>query len=126
MPGATNVISANGTYGIHILGHDATIGQDPATRNRVEANYIGTDISGSYIFGQGNPGNGQFTGNKRDGIYIENAPNNQIGIPGGSVGVGNAAGNVISGNFGSGMHIAGAWPSGTSSRGISSVRISTE
>lgn len=104
VPGSTNVISANGTYGIHVVGPDAV-------RNRIEANYIGTDITGSFIFGQGNPGNGQFdqfTGNLRDGIFIDNAPSNQIGIPGGTFGVGNSAGNVISGNFGAGVRISGA------------------
>ena len=87
--GATNVISANQTYGIHIEGPGALA-------NRVEANYIGTDINGTFIFGQGNPGNGQNIpaqmGNLRDGIFIDDAPDNQIGIPGGAAGVGNVAG----------------------------------
>lgn len=102
--GATNVVSANQTYGIHISGPGALA-------NRVEANYIGTDINGTFLFGQGNPGNGQDnppqTGNLRDGIFIDDAPDNVIGIPGGAAGVGNAAGNVISGNFGAGVRISG-------------------
>ena len=84
--GATNVISANQTYGIHVEGPGAF-------RNLIEANYIGTDINGTFVFGQGVPGNGQNTppqtGNLRDGIFIDNAPDNQIGIPGGAFGVGN-------------------------------------
>ena len=63
-----------------------------ALDNRVEANYIGTDINGTFLFGQGNPGNGQDSppqmGNLRDGIFIDDAPDNQIGIPGGAVGRG--------------------------------------
>ena len=109
MAGATNVISANQTYGIHIEGAGAF-------DNLVEANYIGTDINGTFLFGQGNPGNGQNdppqTGNLRDGIFIDDAPDNQIGIPGGSAGVGNVAGNVISGNFGAGVRISGAMATG--------------
>jgi hypothetical protein len=106
--GATNVISANGTYGIRIAGPDAT-------RNRVQANYIGTDISGGFKFGQGNPGNGQddqVPGNLRDGVFLDNAPYNQVGIPGGTQGVGNVAGNVIAGNFGAGVRIAGPQATG--------------
>ena len=97
--GATNVISSNFTDGIHIEG----IG---ALENRVESNDIGTDIGGSFIFGDANPGNGQ------DGIFIDDAPDNQIGIPGGVVGVGNVAGNVISLNSGDGVSIAGVSATG--------------
>ena len=107
--GATNVISDNQTYGIHIEGAGAL-------DNRVEANYIGTDINGTYLFGQGNPGNGQNSpiqmGNLRDGIFIDDAPDNQIGIPGGTAGVGNVAGNIISGNFGAGVRVSGASATG--------------
>jgi len=107
--GSTNIISANQTYGIHIEGTDAV-------RNLVEANYIGTDINGTYKFGQGSPGNGQdtsnLTGNMRDGIFIDNAPDNQIGTPGGTAGVGNAGGNVIAMNFGAGILISGTSATG--------------
>ncbi len=107
--GATNVISANQSYGIHIEGAGAL-------GNLIEANYIGTDINGTYEFGEGDPGNGQNdppqTGNLRDGIFIDDSPDNRIGIPGGSEGVGNVAGNVISGNFGAGVRISGASATG--------------
>jgi hypothetical protein len=92
--GATNVISANQTDGIHIEGPGAL-------DNRVEGNYVGTDINGTYLVGQGDPGNGQ------DGIFIDDAPDNQIGIPGGVAGVGNLAGNVISDNSGAGVRVSG-------------------
>ena len=97
--GATNVISANQTDGIHIEGPGAL-------DNRVEGNYIGTDINGTFLFGQGDPGNGQ------DGIFIDDAPDNQIGIPGGTDGVGNVAGNVISDNIGAGVSISGTSATG--------------
>jgi len=97
--GATNVISANRTDGIHIEGPGAL-------DNRVEANYIGTDIDGSFLLGQGDPGNGQ------DGIFIDDAPDNQIGIPGGSAGVGNVAANIISDNSGAGLSISGTSATG--------------
>ncbi len=97
--GATNVISANQSDGIHIEGPGAL-------DNRVEANYIGTDINGGFLYGQGDPGNGQ------DGIFIDDAPDNQIGIPGGVAGVGNVAGNVISDNSGAGVRISGASATG--------------
>ncbi len=107
--GSTNIISANQTYGIHIMGTDAL-------RNLVEGNYIGTDINGTYKFGQGDPGNGQdnppLTGNLRDGIFIDDAPDNQIGAAGGSAGVGNVGGNVISVNFGAGIRITGTSATG--------------
>ncbi len=108
--GSTNVISANGTYGIHVVGPDAT-------RNRIQANYVGTDVTGTFIFGQGNPGNGSddgFTGNLRDGVYLDNAPNNMVGITGASVGPNESESptNVISGNFGAGVRIAGASATG--------------
>ena len=60
--GATNVISANQTDGIHIEGPGAL-------DNRVEANYIGTDINGTFLFGQGDPGNGQKPGQPRTDLH---------------------------------------------------------
>ncbi|MGO9469386.1 MAG: beta strand repeat-containing protein, partial [Isosphaeraceae bacterium] len=101
--GATNVISANLTYGVHIEGPGAL-------DNRVDGNYIGTDINGEYLFGQGDPGNGE------DGIFIDDAPSNQIGIPapaqGGIIGISNVGGNVISGNSGAGVRVSGAAATG--------------
>jgi hypothetical protein len=109
--GATNVISANGASGIHIDG-------PRSFDNRIEANFIGTDPGGTFIFGQGIPGNGQSPpptstgGNAGDGIFVDNSPGNIIGIPAGSAGTSPVPPNVISGNFGDGVRIAG--PFGTS------------
>jgi hypothetical protein len=109
--GATNVISANQTYGIHIVGPDAV-------RNRVQANYIGTDPNGLFVFGQGNPGNGwndpAQLGNLRDGIFIDDAPDNTIGISGALIAshLTGPPANVISGNFGAGVRIGGASATG--------------
>jgi len=82
-PLAGNVISNNGEKGITILGNGST-------GNRVEGNFIGTDVNGTAVLG-----------NEQDGVSIEYAPNNTIG---GSV----AARNVISGNNRDGVVIQGA------------------
>jgi trimeric autotransporter adhesin len=83
--GARNVISASGTYGVYI----ATLNP---TANRVQGNYIGTDISGSGLLGNGG-----------SGVQLENtASGNLIG------GVNAGEGNVIAGN-GRGVYVfAGA------------------
>ena len=44
-----------------------------ATRNLVEANYIGAAPGGGYVFGSGDPGN------DADGVWIDDAPDNQVG-----------------------------------------------
>jgi hypothetical protein len=102
--GGTNVISSNGSQGIHITGVQATL-------NAVKSNFIGTDINGTFKFGQGNPGNGS------DGILIENAPNNIIGGPTFNASeplpAGYPPGNVIAGNFGAGVRVTGATATGT-------------
>jgi CSLREA domain-containing protein len=85
--GSGNVISSNGTDGIDIDG----VG---ATRNLIEANYIGLTPGGGYTFGTGDPGNSD------DGVLISDAPDNQVGGPVG-------AGNVISANGLSGVNITG-------------------
>lgn len=87
--GSGNVISANFTYGIHLEGPGAT-------RNLVEANYVGVAPGGGFIYGSGDPGN------RSDGIFIDGAPDNQIGGPVA------ADGNVIGANGGSGVDISGA------------------
>lgn len=97
--GATNIISANGSYGIRVSGVDAT-------RNRIQGNDIGTDTGGTLAFGQGVPGN------LRDGILIEDAPNTLIGgVPDAVRGL--VPRNVVSGNFGAGIRITGVTATGT-------------
>ncbi len=80
------MISVNGGYGVHLVG----VG---ATRNLIEANYIGVAPGGGYVLGTGNPGN------SNDGVHIDDAPDNQIGGPVSS------DGNVISSNQGAGISI---------------------
>ena len=87
--GAGNLISDNLSYGVHIEG----VG---ATRNLVEANFIGLAPGGEYVFGDGRPGN------LADGVWIDNAPDNQVG------GSASSDGNVISSNEGNGVNITGA------------------
>jgi ELWxxDGT repeat protein len=92
--GQRNVISGNGQVGIRIGGTvDA-----PATRNIVQGNYIGLTGSGTASLGNG-----------QQGILI-GIPGTEVSFPavsniiGGAV---NGAGNVVSGNGGTGIQIAG-------------------
>ncbi len=94
-PGSGNIISANHGYGVHLSGLGAT-------RNLVEANYIGAAPGGGYAFGNGRPGNSQ------DGVRIDEAPQNQVGGPAA------ADGNVISSNKGAGVYVTGADAAGNS------------
>ena len=78
--GARNIISGNVTHGVEI--------DSPATGNLVEANYIGTDITGTIALGNGVSGG-------YAGVYVSGGGN----TIGGTV---SGAGNVIagSGNYG--------------------------
>jgi parallel beta-helix repeat protein len=82
-----NIISANGDDGVRIEGGNSS-------GNFVASNYIGTDVNGSALLGNGD-----------DGIVIDNAPNNLIGDTG--------MGNLISGNTDKGILIGGGNSSGT-------------
>lgn len=79
VPGARNVISGNGYYGLYM---------SESTSNTVQGNYIGTDASGSAPLG-----------NAQGGVYLSASANNLIG---GNVA---AASNVISGNNSHGIGI---------------------
>ncbi|MBX6313452.1 MAG: right-handed parallel beta-helix repeat-containing protein [Isosphaeraceae bacterium] len=110
-PADRNLIAGNGSNGIQIFGQaPVTVGAGPdeqfgtaddvtivqeAARNRVQGNWIGTDISGTARLG-----------NARDGIFLNQAANNLIGGPTAP------AGNVISGNGSVGVLISGAAASG--------------
>jgi len=77
--GARNVISGNGQSGVYL-------NTASATRNLIQGNYLGTDVSG-----------GLAVSNRSDGITLNGAPGNTIG-----------PGNVISGNALSGIQLMGA------------------
>jgi uncharacterized repeat protein (TIGR01451 family) len=81
---ARNVISGNSSHGVIILG--------PATGNKVQSNYIGTDKTGGTPIGNGSNGVSLVSGNA-------GVTNSVIGSP--------SAGNVISGNTGFGVQFFG-------------------
>jgi len=82
--GSRNIISGNGTYGVGVSG----TGSDS---NTIQGNYIGTDITGTTALANDSTGVSIWFG----------AQNNVVGghVPG--------AGNVISGNLGSGVSVEG-------------------
>ena len=91
--GARNIISGNREGGVYIFGENAT-------DNKVQGNYIGTNVTGT-----------RGLGNIDFGIAISGAPNNQVGgnVPGAGnvisdntewgVAVDSTAGSLIQGNF---------------------------
>jgi len=81
--GEDNMISSNKGNGIYITGVNSK-------QNRIQGNFIGTGRFGLSPLP-----------NEKNGVHIENAGNNFIG------GVEEGAGNVISGNKGSGIYITG-------------------
>ena len=91
--GSGNVISSNNRNGIMISGSGAT-------ENLVQANFIGTDVTGTLD-----------TGNALNGVEIFQAPNNTVG------GTTTAARNVISGNSVNGVFINGPAATGNLVRG---------
>jgi hypothetical protein len=92
-----NVISGNQNQGVDLVGSQTT-------RNAVQGNFIGTDVSGT----QSTDDSGNSLGNADNGIYISGAVNNRIG--------GTAVGNVISNNGKDGILITGD-PSTTTIQG---------
>ena len=115
LPGARNVISGNTGVGVNI-------NQLTATGNRVQGNFIGTDVTGTVAVGNG-----------FGGVRISGGPSNST-IGGTSAGEGNvisgntrhgveiqgAAGNFIQGNF-IGTDVTGTLDVGNSQRGVSIV-----
>jgi titin len=79
--GARNVISGNKLNGVTIEGAGAT-------KNTVQGNFIGTDVSGTIA-----------VANNNHGVYLSDAIDNTVG------GTAAGAGNLISGNGGSGIFI---------------------
>lgn len=86
---ARNIISANGGYGVVISG-------STAQGNKVQGNYIGTDITGTRPLGNG------------EGVLISTgASNNMVG--GASTTPDSLPGNLISANFARGIVISSAF-----------------
>jgi hypothetical protein len=81
IPGAGNVIAANRTFGVLLLGRSAK-------GNRVAGNMIGTNTEGVPALG-----------NALDGVIINAAADNTVG------GLTSSARNVISGNGGNGINV---------------------
>jgi hypothetical protein len=86
--GARNIISGNDSDGVEIRNAGAT-------GNRIEGNFIGTDVTGTADLG-----------NTQNGVFIVDAPNNTIG------GTTAGARNIISGNGCAGVEIFNAGASG--------------
>lgn len=82
IPGARNVISGNGNYGLEIFG-------TAATGNLIQGNTIGPDVTGQSRLA-----------NQHSGIHIQ-SPGNVVG------GVASGAGNLISGNGEDGILLDG-------------------
>jgi CSLREA domain-containing protein len=81
-----NIISGNGAWGVRIS-------EAESTGNKVQGNYIGTDVTGTVTDPDGTPGSGDELGNGLNGVLIQTgAARNIIG------GTSAAAGNIISGN----------------------------
>ncbi|MEM7051125.1 MAG: IPTL-CTERM sorting domain-containing protein [Acidobacteriota bacterium] len=95
--GARNVISGNGDRGVEISD---TAAVPTATGNRVEGNFIGTDLAGTAALA-----------NATSGVIVVNAGPNAIG------GTAAGAGNLISGNTLSGVRLFGALTTGNSIEG---------
>ena len=83
VPGARNVISANGERGVYLFSSGS-----PVNGNRIEGNFIGTDVTGLTNFG-----------NRFSGVGISFGHNNVVG------GSNALARNVISANKQSGVAI---------------------
>lgn len=94
--GGRNIISGNSGNGIFLLGAGST-------ENLIQNNYIGTTAAGNKALGNG-----------ANGIYLQDAPANVIGSPGG------ARRNVIAANG-----LNGIWLLNSSSNGILNTYIGT-
>jgi hypothetical protein len=81
-PGAGNLISGNRLYGIETYG---------SLHITIQGNTIGTDVTGTHALGNG-----------RRGVFLQTTGLSLIG------GMGPGAGNLISGNGGDGIRVAGS------------------
>ncbi|MHB1557348.1 MAG: beta strand repeat-containing protein, partial [Isosphaeraceae bacterium] len=92
---ARNVVSDNALNGIHLY--------DQSNQNVIEGNYVGTDATGAFA-----------VGNTVEGIAVDSGNNNTIG------GTASGAGNVVSGNHGDGISLAGSGSGSGSSSSLGS------
>ena len=92
----SNLISGNHDYGVHLNGQGTS-------GNVIRGNLIGTDITGSASLG-----------NRLDGVHIHGGSDNFVGMLG-PFGAGTR--NVISGNFGDGVHLHSAGATGNVIKG---------
>ncbi len=90
-PLAGNVIASNILHGVHIADFAAIAGVD-GDRNQVTGNLIGLALNGADPMANG-----------QDGVFIEDAVDNKIGLPGDAP----FLGNTIAANL-NGIHIVGA------------------
>ena len=98
--GARNIISGNGKEGGNLSALGVVIEGSTATKNKVQNNYIGIDVTGTKALG-----------NFGHGVKIKGAPENIIG------GTGYELANVISGNKVSGIIIEGSTTTGNKVQG---------
>ncbi|MFO0850510.1 MAG: right-handed parallel beta-helix repeat-containing protein [Gemmataceae bacterium] len=84
-----NVISGNATYGVILIG---------GGNNRIAGNYIGTKADGT----------GGAVGNGSDAIFLQSTSGNVIGTDGSNDAFNASEKNLISGNGGRGVVLAGA------------------
>lgn len=108
-----NVISANGANGLFIAGNN---GSGVVVCN----NLIGTNGTGLITDPDGSPATGDELGNRASGLRLESSSNNTIG------GTLAGQGNVISGNFGSGVELAIFNGSASNNNTIQGNRIGTD
>jgi CSLREA domain-containing protein len=90
-PGARNLISGNGGFGIEIFG-------DSARRNAVQGNYVGTDTTGTVPVGNGT---GISIGDAIDNLIGGSVPGARNVVSGNSRGIGifGNGGNTVKGNY---------------------------
>jgi len=110
---ARNIISGNTYYGIWI---------PRGTGNKVQGNFIGTDVTGKAAIGNGYPGIQIYSSNNVIGGTVAGAGNVISGNKSSGVSIGlngpTATGNVVQGNF-IGTDLTGTIPIGNDGDGVS-------
>jgi uncharacterized repeat protein (TIGR01451 family)/CSLREA domain-containing protein len=117
IPGARNIISANGGGTQNISLANGVVLQTGAASNQVQGNYIGTDVTGN--IGLGNFGNGVFVETSVNNTIVGNVISANGLVPqfAGLILSTNANGNQVQGNY-IGTNAAGTAPLGNGGNGI--------